>query len=157
MKLDSPFFGTLEYSPRDVFYAHSGLLGFPDDNRYVIIQGEESYPFYWFQSIDNTHISFAVVDPKHFVPDYRVELGVQDLTELNIQSETEATAFTVTVMSKDPSLITTNLQAPLIVSVANKRIKQIILPDDRYSLRHPLFCKEREEGNERSETEGKVC
>ena len=50
----------------------SGLLGFPNQNRFALIQtGTENY-FFWLQSLDDPNLAFVVTDPTIFFKDYDV-------------------------------------------------------------------------------------
>ena len=141
MKILSPYFGELEYSEEDIFKADAGLLGFPEDRRFLLIRSEDSYPFYWLQSLDNPHISFAVVDPELVVPDYALNLEEEDIKELRTKRRDQVKALAITVLSRKLSEITANLQAPVIFDFENKTMKQIILSDGRYSIRHGFIKK----------------
>ena len=50
--------------------------------------------------------------------------------------------FSIVVVPTDPKLSTANLRAPLVVNNKKKLAKQIILDDDAYKIKMPLFESE---------------
>ncbi len=58
------------------------------------------------------------------------------MRELGIESLDQAQVFVI--VNKRESMLTGNLQGPLVVSVANKLGEQLVLSDRRYTTRVPL-------------------
>ena len=50
--------------------------------------------------------------------------------------------FSIVVVPTDPKLSTANLRAPLVVNFEKKLARQIILDDDAYKIKMPLFESE---------------
>ncbi len=56
-----------------------------------------------------------------------------------ISDKKEMKLFSIVVVPTDPKLSTANLRAPLVVNFEKKLAKQIILDDDAYKIKTPLF------------------
>ena len=74
MNVNTTRFGQVEVDQHRVLSFPKGLLGFPNANRFALIQpGDEGY-FFWLQSCDVPELAFVVTDPALFVPTYRVPI-----------------------------------------------------------------------------------
>lgn len=132
-------FGTIEISTDKILTFPSGLLGFPDRRRYVILDHDTEAPFKWLQSLDEPALAFVILDPKLFVIDYQFEWSREAAAEVQCEdSDDITTAVILTIPSDDPGRITANLRGPLLMNPRTKLCKQLVLSDE-FPTRHPLF------------------
>ncbi len=137
MIVNTSRFGSVEVDDQRVIDFPKGLLGFPKQQRYVLIQpGDDSY-FYWLQSVDSPDLAFVVTDPSLFVQGYEVPLKGEQMEELGIASVEEAQVFVI--VNKRGNVLTGNLQGPLVVHTARCTGEQIVLSDRRFNTRVPLL------------------
>lgn len=139
MKINSSKLGEIEYSDDDLITLSSPLLGFPDLHDFLIISDDKSYPFLWLQSVESPDICFILIETGTFFKDYKPEINKRDLKILSVNDKDEMKIFSIVVVPSDPKKSTANLRAPLVVNFANKVAKQIILEDDSYQIKTPLF------------------
>lgn len=139
MKIKSSKLGDIEYSDEDLITLSSPLLGFPDLQDFLIISDDKSYPFLWFQSVEDADICFILIETGTFFKDYKPEINKRDLKILSVNNDEDMKIFSIVVVPNDPKKSTANLRAPLVVNFGNKIAKQIILEDDRYQIKTPLF------------------
>ncbi len=144
-------FGELSVPETDVLHFPEGILGFGDRKEFVLVQEAAYAPFLWLQSVDDPHLSFVVVDPLTFVPDYKVEVKPAEVKSLDLDDIEKARVLVIVVVRDDPDQITANLQGPLIVNPEKSVGKQIVLLNDRYHTRHYIL-REAEESNGDSDT-----
>ncbi|MFQ5494419.1 MAG: flagellar assembly protein FliW [Phycisphaerae bacterium] len=130
-------FGQLEVDPDRLITFGEGILGFPQQRDYALIQTGKGSGFYWLQSVDTAGLAFVVCDPRLFVSDYQAPVRLEDLAGIELTDAANAQVFTV--VNKVGDLLTANLQGPLVVNVVNRRARQLVLSDKRYSTRHPLM------------------
>ena len=142
MKITSSKLGEIEYKEDDIITLSSPLLGFPDLSDFLIISDDKSYPFLWFQSVEDTDICFILVEAQTFFKDYNPIISKRELKLLAIGPKDDMKLFCIVVVPNDPKLSTANLRAPLVVNFDKKLAKQIILDDDSYQIKTPLFKSE---------------
>jgi len=140
MKYTSSRFGTLDIMAESVMTFPSGLLGFPESRRYVLLDHDTAAPFKWLQSLDEPALAFVIMDPDLFLPnDYRIEVSDDALAEVQAGvSEDLSTAVILTIPSDDPGRVTANLRGPLLMNPRTKLCKQLVLSEE-FPTRHPLF------------------
>ncbi len=116
-----------------------GLPGFERHTTFALMEHERLEPFLWLQSLHDPMIGFLVIEPALLVDDYSFDLNDADAGVLDLTDDTQPRVLSVLVVPEDAHSMTANLQAPLVVNEARRIGKQVILTDDRFSLRHPVF------------------
>lgn len=137
MIISTSRFGELEVDPDRLIMFDDGILGFPDEHEYALIQTGEGSGFYWLQAVHRVDLAFVLCDPRLFVADFQVPVKLEDLACIGLKNAEEAQVFTI--VNKVDDLLTGNFQGPLVVNVVNRRARQLVLSDKRYSTRHPLM------------------
>lgn len=139
MKCTSIRFGTFEVADSSIIRFPAGLLGFPESQRYVILDHDTEAPFRWLQSIDEPGLAFVILDPAIFHTDYHVSVPADILTEINNGQERDlAVVVILTIPSDDPARMTANLRGPLVMSHKTRLGTQLVLSEE-YPTRYPLF------------------
>lgn len=136
MKCRSTRFGSFDVADDSIIRFPAGLLGFPDSQRYVILDHDTEAPFKWLQSIDEPGLAFVILDPAIFHTDYHVSVPADILAEMN--NEDLALAVILTIPSDDPAQITANLRGPLVMNHKTRLGVQLVLSEE-YPTRYPLF------------------
>lgn len=139
--LNSPKLGRFEYTEDDLVTMVSPILGFNELNDFLFISSEEFYPFSYFQSVQDENITFVLADIKAFFPDYSPKFSKGDYKVLQIEKDEEMALFGLVVVRDDPQNATINLKAPIVINTNKKLAKQIILEEDIYKVKTPLFNK----------------
>lgn len=140
MKLDTIKFGEVEVDDSLVFNFLDPILGYEHIKSYVLIDYNPDSPFKWLQAVDDSSISFPVTIPALFgidytfvVPEIQAKLlelsNIEDVLTLNI----------VNIPTGHPEQSTVNLLGPIVININNKNAIQMILQDDKYSVRYKLF------------------
>lgn len=137
MIIQTSRFGPLEVDETRLIRFPKGILGFPEQTEYALIQTAEDSGFYWLQAVTRPELAFVVCDPRLFVPDYVVPVKLEDLSQIGLTDPSAAQVFTI--VNKVDSMLTGNLQGPLVINVETREGKQLVLSDRRYSTRHPLM------------------
>jgi flagellar assembly factor FliW len=136
--IPSERFGDLEVDPERVIDFPEGLLGFVDRRRFAMLDANDSGLYFWLQSLDDPTLAFLAVIPWEFFPDYAVDLKDDDEQWLGVSAETDVLVLTLVTVQQDSGELTTNLLGPLVVNVANRRGRQIVLADSGFPVRAPL-------------------
>ncbi len=137
MIIDTSRFGQLEVDEDRLINFEEGVLGFPEQHEYALIQTGEGSGFYWLQAVDTRDLAFVVCDPRLFVADYQVPVKLEELQTIGLADPEDAQVFII--VNKVGGLLTGNFQGPLVVNVKNRNGRQLVLSDKRYSTRHPLM------------------
>jgi len=137
MLIQTSRFGQLEVNPERLIVFGEGILGFPEQDRYALIQTGEGSAFYWLQAVNRADLAFVVCDPRLFVVDFQVPVKMEELEGIGLTQPEEAQVFVI--VNKVDGMLTGNLQGPLVVNVENRQARQLVLSDKKYSTRHPLM------------------
>jgi len=140
LKIPTCRFGTIEIAEDQVIQVPAGLIGFPSQKRYVILEHKKGSPFVWFQALDEEDLAFLLLDPLLCKPDYEFLIGPEDRKALELPDSCEGmqTLVVVNVTSDGPLEITANLLGPVVMNVKKRLAKQIVLYQSPYSTRFPI-------------------
>lgn len=139
MKCQSTRFGTLDVNDESLLVFPSGILGFPDWTKYVMLDHDTDAPFKWLQCVEEPQLAFVILDPAYFKPDYRITVTTDALIEIQKKDDDELSVATIlTIPSDDPSAVTANLRGPLVMNHRTRLCKQLVLSED-LPTRYPLF------------------
>jgi len=136
MLIETSRFGQIEVDEDRLIRFPKGLLGFPNEHRFALIQMGYESCFYWLQAVDRPELAFVVCDPTLFVGDYQVPIKLDELREIGL-SEPKG-AQVLVIVNKVGDVLTGNLQGPLVINVETRVGRQLVLSDRRYGTRHPL-------------------
>ncbi len=139
MNVVSTRFGIMSVPAEKVLAFPSGVLGFPEWTRYVMLDHDTDAPFKWLHCVEEASLAFVVVDPAVFHQNYQIEISAEARLEVE-GSETDELSLVVilTIPSDDPSAVTANLRGPLLMNPRTRLCKQLVLADD-YPSRYPVF------------------
>ncbi len=136
MLIKTSRFGQVEVDEKRVISFPKGLLGFPQYEKYVLIQPADEGFFFWLQSVDAPELAFVVTDPSLFVQDYDVPIKAEQMQELGITNVEEAQVLVI--VNKRGTALTGNLQGPLVIHTTMCIGEQMVLSDRRFHTRVPL-------------------
>lgn len=132
-------FGQLSVSKEETIHIPQGILGFPEYREFCLVDpGDETF-ILWLQSLENSEIAFALLEPKIFKPDYTVRLSMAELRELKLENVNQSAVFGILTIPEDITLMSANLKAPLVINLKEKIAKQVVLQENEYSIKHEMF------------------
>ena len=139
MHVASTRFGNLNVPAEALLTFPSGVLGFPEWTRYVMLDHDTDAPFKWLHCVEEASLAFVVIDPALFNPNYQVAISPEARVEVE-GNETDGLSLAVilTIPSDDPSAVTANLRGPLLMNPRTRLCKQLVLTED-YPTRYPVF------------------
>ncbi len=146
MKIQTTRFGEIEINEEEIITLPAGMLGFPDCQRYVILEHRPDSPFLWFQAVDDPSIAFVIMSPYVIEPRYRVEIKKETVKTLNITDPKEVRLYVVVSIPKDePEKMTANFLGPIVINTRNRMARQVILENSQYTPRKPILPQEKKE------------
>ena len=134
-------FGQVQFQNEDLLAFPEGILGFADLKKFVLLDDPNDDIFAWLQSCDEPAIAFPVLEPELFSENYKVTLAKSDLEALRLQNLSGARLFCIITIPDDPTQMTANMKAPIVINVAEKRARQCVLQDNNLAIREPIFSK----------------
>lgn len=134
MKLSTAQFDEIEFSEEKIIIFPEGLIGFDKYKKFVIINMEKLNPFLWLQSVDDSNLSFVMIDPWRFISNFSPEITEEDIKLLNIIDPSSVVIYTLISFEKEFENIKINLMAPICINHPEKLGKQIILNDPKYEF-----------------------
>ena len=138
MKVQTKAYGEMEVNERQRLRFPHGLFGFEDLHEYVLLDAGQQ-PFFWLQSTDRVEVAFVLLDPRVFLPDYRLDVGEEELRELGVEAGEDVIDFVIITIPEDPSGMTANLQGPVVINRRTRLGKQCISRDPEMPVRYRVM------------------
>ncbi|RMD97991.1 MAG: flagellar assembly protein FliW [Deltaproteobacteria bacterium] len=139
LRFHSTRIGEFEVNEEQIFFLPDGLIGFPQNRNYCMIELEEQPQIELLQSLDDPRLGFCLVQPAHFFPDYRLSLPPKERDLLSITREEQIETWVIVTFHRDPFRVTANLQAPLLLNRKKRIGRQIVLRELPYHTHHLLI------------------
>lgn len=141
MVIHTSRFGAVSITSEDVIHFPEGLLGFNELRRFVLLDDPTDEIFAWLQSCEEPGIAFPLLEPELFAANYTVQLSKHDLESLSMQPNDGARTFSIITIPADPTQMTANLKAPIVINVAKRLARQCVLQDNSLAIREPIFTR----------------
>lgn len=139
--VQSDLLGTLELGEEQVIEFGSGLLGFPECQRFALVPAAREGTW-WLQSLDHATLAFLLVDPFVAFDGFTVDLGPTERFALGVQDPSDVMVLAIVTLPGAPGAQpTANLQAPIVFNVPRRRAQQMVI-EGRYGMRE-AFAVER--------------
>ncbi len=139
MMIKTKFWGEVEIDESKVITFDSGLMGFEEFKRYIMIPHEKDCNFGWLQSLDNQYLCFLITEPASFMFDYSIEISDETVASLGITGAQDAAIYCLVTVPQDPLKISANLSGPIVLNVSNLKGEQVVIMDERYSVKHYIL------------------
>lgn len=130
---------TVRISEEAVIAFPEGIPSFERHRRFALIDDAKLGPFSWLQSLHDPLVGFLVIEAGLLVTDYEFDISDPDVELLGLDDPSDALVLSILVVPENVRAMTANLQAPVIVNPQRRIAKQVILTDERFPLRHPVF------------------
>ncbi|MBN2642448.1 MAG: flagellar assembly protein FliW [Victivallales bacterium] len=122
-----------------VFNFSKGIPAFEDAKRFVLHVSDKIKPFLYLKSLDLQGLGFICIDPFLVKKDYCIDIPAKDQAELGLEDPGMAFVLSLVTVEKNPRETTANLLAPIIINMDNLEGRQVILSDDRLSVRYNIW------------------
>lgn len=141
MVIKTSRFGLVEFKMEDVLTFPEGLLGFKDLREFVLLDDPNDDIFAWLQSCELPTIAFPVLEPEIFSHKYNISLNRTDLEALKLNAGETPFFFNIITIPDDPTQMTANVKAPIIINQAARLARQCVLQDNNLAIKEPIFTK----------------
>jgi flagellar assembly factor FliW len=137
MRIEGTRFGELEIDAARVITLESGLIGFPEETRFVLLMPAKGRSVAWLQSLMTPALAFPVLSGDAIRPAYSA-LELEGLAR-NAAIEPDALSVFVIVAARPRERrMVANLLAPIVVDAASQRGAQVVLDAKAYSAATPI-------------------
>jgi flagellar assembly factor FliW len=130
-------FGEFEADSRNLLSFPSGLPGFEECRRFVLLSSIEGAPLQILMSVDGPPASFLTLDPRRLLPEYGCRLSASDRERLRAGDQ-DTLLWLVLLTIDDRGAAFANLRAPIVINPAGMIGYQVMPQDALYPLRHPV-------------------
>lgn len=140
MKITTKLFDEIEVDEEKLIEFPQGIIGFPELKDFLLVHDSESEGgIRWMQSIQEPAFAMPVIDPLIVMPDYNPSIEDDLLTPLgDVKEENSLVLVTITVPHEIEKM-TVNLKAPIIINGENRKASQLIIEDEKYPVRFPIY------------------
>lgn len=139
MKIETTRFGELQVNESDIITFSEGVLGFEDYKKFFVVDPGDNTLILWLQSVEDGSIAFPVIEPKIFKPDYSVKLLPAELASLKLENLNNAVIYTILTIPQDVAAMSANLKAPIVINNQSKLARQIVLQDNKLSVKFEMY------------------
>lgn len=148
--------GDIEVSEDKIITMERPVLGFEKFKKFCLIEVDELKPFLWLQSVDESALSFLVVNPRLFMADYKIEINSKEIAELKIDDVSSVETYVVVTLAETPEDMTANMQGPILINTENNLGKQLVLVNTNYIVKYH-FMKYLKPSDEMTQKEAVVA
>ena len=141
MVIKTSRFGLVELKSEDVLTFTEGLLGFQDLRQFVLLDDPHDDIFAWLQSCELPSVAFPVLEPELFGHKYSIALNKNDLESLKLHPSEAPAYLNIITIPDDPTQMTANIKAPIVMNLTMKLAKQCVLQDNHLAIKEPIFTK----------------
>ncbi|MCC0783683.1 flagellar assembly protein FliW [Clostridioides sp. ES-S-0108-01] len=116
-----------------------GILGFENLKEYEIVDIENNDTLKEFNSIEEDCIGFIIVSPFEIINEYEIILNQDIIEKLEVESPNDIVLFNIITLGQTLEESTVNMKAPIVINIKNNYGMQIILQEEKYSIKYPLL------------------
>lgn len=141
MKLKTQIFGEIEIDEKKKLVFEQGVIGYPDYKEFFLlydIEKEGNSLISWLQSAEDECFALPVINPLVVEEGYNPTVEDEILAALG-SAEDEFAVFTTIRVPQDITQMTVNLKAPIVVNITTQKCCQIIVEDQGYAVRVPVY------------------
>jgi flagellar assembly factor FliW len=139
VKVSTTRFGELQVNKDDIIKFQEGLLGFESLKQFFVVDPGDNTLILWMQSIDDSKIAFPIIEPKIFKPDYIAKLLPADMRSVELENISDAKIYSILTIPSNITEMSANLKAPIVINNSKKIARQIVLQDNKLSVKHEMY------------------
>ena len=131
-------YGDIECSENDLITFSDGILGFPELKQYLLLSYDDDNTILVLQSAERPEVSFVVLNPLDFCPDYTPSLTPEELGSLGVENCEELSYYVICIVKENYLDNIVNLKCPLVINPDTLKGIQVIMEGTPYRFRHAM-------------------
>lgn len=137
MKLQTKYFGEIDYEAGEAITFPAGIFGFEEEHNFLLLPFDgSSGNLLCLQSTATPALAFVVMDPFSLLPDYSPVLRKPELQLFGVEEVGELGFYVLCAVKNPVSASTVNLRCPIVIHPQTREARQVIM--EVYDMRHPL-------------------
>ena len=139
MKVSTARFGDLQVDPGDILTFSEGIFGFENLTQFFIVDPGDNTLIMWLQSLEDGPIAFPIIEPQVFQAEYKVALLPPELRSLELEGMKNVKIYVILTIPQRVIEMSANLKAPIVINSSKNIARQIVLQDNKLSVRHEMY------------------
>lgn len=140
MNITTKLFGEIEVDESKLITFASGIIGFPELKDFLLIHDNDSNGnIKWLQSIQEPAFAMPVINPLDVMDSYNPQVEDEFIKPLGITDESDMLVLVTITVPKKIEEMSVNLRAPIIISGETRKANQIIVDQDEYPVKYPIY------------------
>lgn len=139
MLVQSTRFGELEVAEEQIYDFPQGMLGFPGEKKFALMEYKPESPFYILQSLTEANLTFLMINPFAFFNDYEFAMDDGLIGEIGLTAENPPLVFNIATVKDKLENMTVNLAGPVLVNARDRKAVQLVIEKTGFPTRYPLF------------------
>lgn len=139
MIVQSTRFGELDVPDGQILDFSQGIMGFPEEKRFALMEYKPDSPFYFLQSLTDPDLTFLMINPFAFFNDYEFDMDDALMTEIGVTADNPPTVFNIATVKDKIENMTVNLAGPVLVNLRDRKAAQWVIEKTQFPTKYPLF------------------
>ena len=139
MIVQSTRFGELDIPEEQILDFPQGVLGFPAEKQFALMEYKPDSPFYILQSLADADLTFLMINPFAFFNDYEFAMDDALMAEIGVTVDNPPTVFNIATVKDTIANMTVNLAGPVLVNMRDRKAAQWVIEKTQFPTRYPLF------------------
>jgi len=140
MVINTKNFGTIEVDENKIIQFVNGIVGFPDLTDFLLIYDSEGGKgIKWLQSIQEPAFAMPVMDPLLIMPEYNPVIEDELLKPMDMTDIDNILVLVTVTVPREIEKMSVNLKAPIIISGETNKANQIIVDNEEYLVKFPIY------------------
>lgn len=141
MKVVTKLFGEVEVEENKLLTFDSGIIGFEKLNKFMLIHEPENEGdgILWLQSIEGSEFALPVINPLYVLNEYNPVIEDELLKQLGEINDVNTLVLVTLTVPSDITKMSVNLKAPLIINTSTLKACQIIVDNELYNVKYPVY------------------
>ena len=141
MNVKTRHFGEVEIDERKVITFDSGLFGFENYKKYILLYDsstDEIPNIQWLQSIDEELLALPVMIPTTIIADYNPEVEDETLASIGEFKDEDISILVTVTVPIDIKNMSINLKAPIVINTETMKGCQVIAENPEYEIKFKI-------------------
>ncbi len=141
MIINTRLFGEIDINEDKIITFETGIIGFEEMKKFTLIHEseKESKSILWMQCVDNPEIALPVMNPLLIKEDYNPIVEEEIVNTLGEIVEDQIFVLVTIAVPSDVKKMSVNLKGPLIINPSTLKACQVIVENEDYSVKFPIY------------------